>query len=225
MDEYLTPTKLCDCNNVGLKENAREVTKGAQTPEEAAVRIFYFVRDKIPFGMDYLDAKASRTLKKGRGVCINKTNLQIALLRTAGIPARWHCVRLPKKLLKNIIPKFLYDRMPMTIVHPWCECYLSEKWVACDAVLDEALFEAMLRKGWVTEEIVPTIDWDGVTDLILCKPLIVEDVGSFPSWDDAMTGDIGKGETDMLPSGILGRLFGWVIIFPFNRRINKVRKR
>ena len=222
MGEYLKATKLCDCDNVKLKEKAKEISKDANTPRDAALKLFYFVREEILFGIDYPDTKASYTLKKGIGFCETKTNLQIALLRAVGIPARCHYVHLDKVLLRTITPRFMYDRMPTVVAHPWCECYLSEKWIACEALLDEALFKGMLREGSVTEEQIPTIDWNGETDLILFNPLIVEDVGIFPSWDDAMIETRKRGKAAMPPSN---RLFGWFMFFLMNRRINKGRKR
>jgi len=219
MDEYLKATELCDCDNEELQRKAKEISQGAETPTEAALKIFYFVRDEILFGMNYADAKASGTLKKGLGFCITKTNLQIALLRAVGIPARCHYVHLPKERNKPIIPRFMYDRMPMAMVHPWCECYLSEEWIACEALLDEAFYKGCLRMGMLTKEEVPTIDWDGEANFILSKQWILEDIGTFPSWDDAMMEARKRGGA-LPPSN---KLFGFVW-FLVNRHISHIRK-
>ena len=72
MDEYLKSTKLCDCDNEKLKGQAKEIIKGAETPKEAALKVFYFTRNEILFGLDYPDVKASHTLKKGTGFCIQQ---------------------------------------------------------------------------------------------------------------------------------------------------------
>ena len=72
MDECLKPTNLCDCENERVKEKAQELIKGAQSPKEAATRIFHFVRDEILFGGDVVDAKASDALKRGVGLCMSK---------------------------------------------------------------------------------------------------------------------------------------------------------
>jgi len=220
MGEYLKATKLCDCDNVKLKEKAKEIIKGAETPKEAALKIFYFVRDDILFGVDYPDVKASQTLEKGRGFCLTKTNLQIALLRAVGIPARCHYVHVSRESHKKTTPRFFYNRLPMVTSHTWCECYLSGEWIVCEALLDKAYYEGTLRKGIHTKEEFPTIDWDGETNLILAKPWIVKDVGTFPSWDDAMIKAKEEG-TGLPPSN---RLFGWFIFFLGNRRTNDIRK-
>ena len=219
MDEYLKPTELCDCDNVELQQKAKEIIKGSETPKEAALRIFYFVREEIPFSMDYADAKASRTLKKGTGFCFTKTNLHIALLRAIGIPARCHYAHLNKELLKDVAPRFMYNRMPF-ITHPWPECYLSEKWIACEALEDKEFYKACLRMGNITKEEVPPIDWNGETNLILSKPWIIKDVGTFPSIDDVLIEGRRRGE----PLPPTNKLFGWFGLFLINRRINEIRK-
>jgi len=65
-----------------------------------------------------------------------------------------------------------FNRMPTVSGHPCCECYLSEQWTACDATFDEAYYKTKLRRGVFTEEQMPTIDWDGETNLIPFKPWI-----------------------------------------------------
>ena len=218
MDEYLKPTELCDCDNVELQRKAKEIIKDAANPKEAAVKIFYFVRDQILFGLDYPNAKASHTLKKGIGFCFNKPNLQIALLRAVRIAARCHYVHLPKEVLKAINPRV--DKLPTaTIGHPWCECYLSGEWVACEALFDEALYKAFPK-----EQVPSTIDWDGQNNLILTKPLIAEDVGTFPSLDEMLefVAKEEKGKVGMPPEP--PKILGWFVFFLANRHINKIRK-
>lgn len=220
MEEYLRPTKMCDCDNTQLRQKAEIITKAAGTPKEAALNIFYYTRDEILFGLDYPDIRASQTLKKGRGFCITKSNLQIALLRSIGIPARCHYVHLAKESLQAIVPAFMYNKLPEAIVHIWCECYLSGNWLACEGLFDEKLYRGMLKKGAITQEQVPSIDWDGATSLILVKQRIVKDIDTFPSWDDAMADGLKRGDEMPLNNRILGLLFLSIV----NRRIRAVRR-
>ncbi len=220
MDKYLNPTKLCDCDDTELKEKAKEIIRGTETRKEAALKIFYFVREQISYGMDYADVKASCTLKKELGFCFTKTNLHIALLRAIGIPARCHYAHLNKELLKDIAPRFIYNGMPF-ITHPWPECCLSEEWLACEALDNEESYKARLRMGIITKEEVPTIDWDGEINLIVHKPWIIKDVGTFPSIDDVLLEGRRRGE----PLPPTNKLFGWFGLFLINRRINEIRKK
>lgn len=148
------------------------------TPKDAAIKIFDFVRDEIQFEVNRADERASETLQRGSGFCITKTNLQIALLRAIGIPARYHHVHLSKGIIRGLFPEPIYDRLPDTITyHPWCECYLTNDWVSCEALFPEDLFSDLCKRGFITNEQIPTIDWDGETDLVLCTPWIVKDEG------------------------------------------------
>lgn len=218
MDEYLKATRFCDCDNVNLQEKAKQITNAAETPKEAALKIFYFVRDGILYGGDHPDVKASHTLRKGKGLCITKTNLQMALLRAVGIPARCHYVHLPKEVVKSLTLGFIYKRLPAAIGHSWCECYISGEWIACEALFDKALYNGALRKGAITKRDMPTIDWDGETDLVLTKELILKDVGVFPSWDEA----IRAVEEEALP--IRNRLLGWLAFLVGDWRANRIRR-
>ena len=117
--------------------------------------------------------------------CGYKTNLQIALLRAVNIPARYHIAVLRKESLKGLIPESVYNLSPDLITHhPWCECFLSGKWIACDTLFDKALTEAIYKKGILTKEEIPSIEWDGENDLITMTAWIVEDKGTYHSIDD-----------------------------------------
>ena len=183
MEDYLKPTKFCDCDNQEIIDKVKELTKNDKTPKEMALSIFYFVRDQITFMMCETD-KASETLKKGHGHCSTKTNLQVALLRAVNIPARYHLASLTKECLKGVVSESFYKDFSDVITdHPWCECYLSEKWISCDTLFDKALTEAIYKKGIHTKEDIPTIDWDGEHDLNTMTKWMIEDKGTLPSLD------------------------------------------
>jgi transglutaminase-like putative cysteine protease len=185
IDEYLKPTPLCDSDDEEIKKKARELIKGVTAPKEAALNIFYFVRDEIKYALDFVDVRASHTLKTRLGTCEHKSKLQIALLRAGGIPARYRRAATRKELLRGIFSGIIYRGIPeVPDTHVWCECYLSGKWVSCDALLDKVLFEGMVRRRFPAASQIPTIDWDGQNNLILTKPWVVEDFGAFASLDD-----------------------------------------
>lgn len=216
VSKYLNPTILCDSDSQEIKKKAHELIKRTKTPKEAALKIFYFVRDEIPYSFDFTDVKASQTLRTRLGLSFQKTNLQIALLRAAGIPARYHRVSCRKQLLRGIISSLLYLVLPEVNPHFWCECYLSRKWVSCEATLDKALVEGMTQRGLVAASQIPAIDWDGANDLIVVKPWIVEDFGAATSLDDLYLEIVEK----QLGLKILRR-----ILLPLsNRHTNSLRK-
>jgi len=215
MDEYVRPTELCDSEGEAIKRKAQEFAGDASTPAEAALGIFHFVRDEILFGLGKFET-ASETLRKWTGFCVTKTNLQVALLRAAGIPARYHQAVLAKDVLKGIIPGWVHRMAPAKIwYHPWCECYLSGKWVACETLFDKALYSAACRKSILSLEQIPTIDWDGSSDLCVVTAWMLEDVGTFPSMDDAFR----KAQSEQPPDPI-----GAIVLNFSNRYTDKLRK-
>jgi len=215
MDEYLEPTELCDSDNEEIKKKAGDIIKDAKTPKEAVMKIFLFVRDEIAYGMDIVDARASRTLKKGMGACLQKPTLQIALLRAVGIPARYHRANVRPDWVQGILHPQAYKRIPNPEpYYVWCECYVSGKWVSCEALLDKALYKAAIEKGLIATEQIPTIDWDGENDLVIVKPWVTED--TFPSMDDVFKKVAWMYRPEFIAR--IGRFFG-------NRHINRLRKK
>jgi len=186
MAKYLEETKLCDWRNPELQAKVMEVTAGADTFKEKAVRIFYYVRDSIRFSLAYSRSKASQTLKKGYGECGTKTNLQVGMLRAVGIAARYRWVEAESVILEHLVEGFVYKQMPPKVSHFWCECFLDGKWISCEALLDRALYEGMLQAGLITEEEIATIDWDGERDLVLLRRWITKERGVLASYDDVV---------------------------------------
>ena len=186
LEEYLRPTELCDCENTEIINKSNELIGQDSRPKDAAIKIFNFIRDEIPFEANKADEKASDTLQRGSGFCVTKSNLQIALLRAIGIPARYHHVHLRKEILSGVIPAASLDLIPEGVItyHPWCECYLNNNWVSCEALYPKKLVSELRQGGFITKEQIPTIDWDGETDLILCTHWIVKDLGVTQNMDN-----------------------------------------
>jgi transglutaminase-like putative cysteine protease len=221
MQEYLKSTELCDCENSRVKEVASEIIVGADTPREASKRVFRFVRDTIPFNATLdIYRTASRTLQRHVVDYCSKTNVQVALLRAAGVPARYRLVRVEKEVLRAFIPRFLYDRLPSPVGHFWCESYLSGNWVACETLFDRPLYQGMLSRGLVAREQIPSIDWDGESDLVLLRPWIVKDVGPFGSYDEL----VALAQEEGMPPKILCQLFDWLPAFFSHRRTEGIRR-
>lgn len=218
MDEYLKATELCDSDHAEVKSKAGELTKDAGTPKEAAIRILDFVRDQILFGFNRYDAKASETLKGGIGFCITKTTLQLALLRAAGIPARYRQVVLSNESIKGLVPDYVYrKKIPKEIwYHHLGECYLSGKWLACEALFDKGLYEASCKKGVINKKKTPNIDWDGEHDLIVVAAFMLDDKGVFDSHD----GLFKKIQAENKLPGIIGR----IVLRNMNQRLNRLRQ-
>ena len=90
---YLKPTFVIDSNSKVIREEATSLTEAYGSQKEKASELFYFVRDKIKYN-PYLalcpiqDYRASKTLRRGEGFCIQKAVALAAAARAVDIPAR-----------------------------------------------------------------------------------------------------------------------------------------
>ncbi|MFW9889346.1 MAG: transglutaminase family protein [Candidatus Thorarchaeota archaeon] len=222
--EFLKPTELCDWDNPDILRRAEEITEDSKTQKEAALKIFYFIRDEIVFGINDSKTKASQALKNGFGDCGSKTNLHVAFLRASGIPARYHLSKCRSDALKGIIPKWLFNRMPEVVSHFWPEVYLSEKWIACEGMLDQDLYIGLLKRDLLGMDQIPAINWDGENDTIILKPWLVEDRGTTAFYEEIYGMMDRTRKEEGMPPRIVERLFGWVIYSSFRRHTDRIRK-
>lgn len=226
-DNYLKPTRLSDSDHPSLQAKARELTVGAGSDKEAALRIFYFVRDHIKFGSSDLFGQASHTYRVGIGDCGIKSNVQMSLLRAAGIPARLHAITAKREVINGLFPAWAVAMFPQEAGHIYCECCLSDRWIACEATFDVTLFKALLRTGILPQGVIPTIDWDGEMDLTLIHPWMIRDLGVCTSYEEGIAAfeDIeGRGgyPTGFLPE-LFYKLFGWAVNISVNRQLDRIR--
>jgi transglutaminase-like putative cysteine protease len=158
MEKYLTPTPVIDCNNPSIKEKTKDLTEGQEDVIEKARSLFYFVRDEIKYNIYVLKSlpehfRASNTLSKGEGYCVQKAVLLVALARAGGIPAGLGFARLRNNLLPEKMVKWLGTNiLPF---HGYAELYLRGKWVKSTPAFDLKMCEE--------NRIVP-VEFDGKND-------------------------------------------------------------
>jgi transglutaminase-like putative cysteine protease len=93
MREFLDPGPIVDSDHPELVEFARDVAGGGAQPRDAAVKLYYAVRDGIRYDpydvvIDAEHLRASNVLRAGRGWCTSKAVVLAAACRSLGIPAR-----------------------------------------------------------------------------------------------------------------------------------------
>jgi transglutaminase-like putative cysteine protease len=136
LEQFLTADELVQSDHPEIVETARKVIEGAESDREKAVRIFYWVRDSIAYCIE-ADRPALDVLREGRGVCVTKTLLHVALLRAAGIPARIGHADYKSDVLRQMFPDAYMDRQPEVYpLHTFAEAYLDGRWITCDATVD-----------------------------------------------------------------------------------------
>lgn len=161
MTNYLSPTTHIDSQHPHIIAFAQTTTQHLTTPVEQAVAIYETVRDQIlydPYTLDLTPQhiKASITLARGRGYCIEKSMVMAAACRAVGIPARLGFANVRNHLAT---PKFIaHLRTDVFVFHGYVSLWLNEKWVKATPVFDRAICQ---KFG------VPTLDFDGQNDAIL----------------------------------------------------------
>jgi transglutaminase-like putative cysteine protease len=93
LTDLVRPTPIIDSDHPEVVAFARRHAQGAKDEVDAAVRLYYAVRDGIrytPYGVaiSVEGLRASTTLASGQGWCVAKSVLLAAGCRALGIPAR-----------------------------------------------------------------------------------------------------------------------------------------
>ena len=117
----LKPTSNAQSNDPRIKALASNITKGATTKYEKAVRIYDWVRDNLDYSF-YYNTKygAVKTLKNKEGNCVDLSHLIVALSRAAGIPARY----------VHVTAQFASGHV---CGHVFVQVYINSKWYNLDA--------------------------------------------------------------------------------------------
>ena len=132
IQNYLKPTPIIDCEHWTIREKADELTKSQKEVKEKARTLFYFVRDEIkynPYMPRYLPEhfRASDTLVRKDGFCVQKAVLLVALSRAIGIPAR-----IGLAVIRNhLLPKRMGTMLEGNILpeHGYSELYINDRWI------------------------------------------------------------------------------------------------
>ena len=158
MEKYLSATFIIDCDSDSIKAKARELIRDHDKDADRATALFYFVRDDIAYNL-YVPKhmpehfKASNTLTKGKGYCVQKAVLLVALARASGIPARLCCA----KIRNHLVPPKVLERLKSDIFpwHGYAELQLDGKWVKATPAFDIKMCQE--------QRLVP-VEFDGHND-------------------------------------------------------------
>ena len=159
--EYLKPTDIIDCEARSIKEKAQDLTRGQREITERAKSLFYFVRDEIKYNLyvpHYLPEhyRASATLSRGEGYCVQKAVLLAALARAIGMPTRLRFADIRNYL----IPEKLEAERGTNIFfyHGYDEFYIEGRWVKAAPTFDLKICQK--------NRLIP-VEFNGKNDAIL----------------------------------------------------------
>jgi transglutaminase-like putative cysteine protease len=159
-ESALKPTFFLDSGNPLIAEFIKEHVRGAETSLEAAVKLFYAVRDGVAYDLLKVDLiasefKASKTLARGFGYCIHKAVLLAACCRAKGIPCRLRFADVRNHLTTDWLQELMGT--DLFIYHGYVEMFLADGWVKSTPAFDRRLCE---RSG------VRPIEFDGIHDAV-----------------------------------------------------------
>ncbi len=125
-----------------------------------AVELFYAVRDEIDYeiyGAEFSRSslKASAILEKGAGLCIHKSVVYAAALRSIGIASRLCFMDVRNHLCSPQLKKFVGG--DVFHYHGYVSLFLDGRWVSATPVFNERLCRLY--------RIAP-LEFDGVTDCV-----------------------------------------------------------
>lgn len=160
LEIYLQATYFIDIDSPDIIAFAEKQTEGATTDTEKAVKLYYAVRDDFPYDPYHVDLraeamKASTTLKRGSGYCVEKACLLAAAARVVGIPSRLAFANVKNHLSTEKLIKML--RSDVFVFHGFTELFLNGKWVKATPAFNKTLCH---KFG------VAPLEFDGINDSI-----------------------------------------------------------
>lgn len=153
------PAEFVDSDHPDIQSTAARLTSSTTNEAERARRIYRFVREVPYLGEDFEDLetyRASSVLARGRGYCVSKASLFVALARAAGMPAAVAFADVRNHLAS---PQLLEAMGTDTFAwHGYAEVLVAGRWLAVSPTFDSATCQ---RAG------VPPLEFDGHHDALL----------------------------------------------------------
>jgi transglutaminase-like putative cysteine protease len=185
--QALEPTRYCDHDNPAIRRALVELGADANGADDRALAMaaFRFVRDGVPYTLGPWGVPASSTLAQRMGMCTNKANLLVSLLRAAGIPAVYGVLRVnAREYFGAVGAPFLTRYVSTESTHVYAAALLGGRWVKCDPSTDRLLASRTSHFCRQTQ----LIDWDGTHDSLdfLDPRHIYADLGLYASIDELL---------------------------------------
>jgi transglutaminase-like putative cysteine protease len=155
---FLIPGEHVDAHHPGVIAFAEAQTRGANGEREAAVRLYYAVRDGIRYdaylaGSSPEALRASDVLRAGRGWCVSKAVLLAACCRAVEIGARVGFADVRNHLSTARMREFMGT--DVFYYHGYAQLRIDSRWLKATPAFN---FELCEKMGLLT------LEFDGLRD-------------------------------------------------------------
>jgi transglutaminase-like putative cysteine protease len=128
----LTPTYFIDSDDPAIIEQARAIVAPGDSSLDRAVKIYYWVRDRIIYNpyrttFDRENYRASFVLRQGDGFCVQKAVLTAALSRAIGVSCRLRFATVRNHLVTKRLREAM--KTDLFVYHGLVEFFLEDRWV------------------------------------------------------------------------------------------------
>jgi hypothetical protein len=124
------PETLSDIDHPQIRRQAARLRR--TTEAATAEAIFRFVQ-AMPYRFGNWQERASDTLARGNGMCTTKANLQVTLMRAAGLEAGFVEMPMSMSVLGKLMPAAWLAMMRPTVRHYFGAVKLGGRWHAADS--------------------------------------------------------------------------------------------
>ncbi len=147
---FLLETPICNYSAAKIASIANSIKQKHQGPGARIREAYRFIRSDIKYGFDSWTRKASETLDSGYGMCLNKTNVLLGILRAMGIPSLYSVVWISREAFLYTVGKKMIHKVQPETIHVYGEAYNEDKkeWIVLiDTSVDFALRKVLDRMG------------------------------------------------------------------------------
>ena len=149
------PADLSDVDHPDIRRQAARLRRA--TPASTAEAILKFVHG-FPYRFGAWQERASDTLSRGVGMCTTKTNLQVALMRAAGLEAGFVEIPMSTSVLGKLMPTGWLALQRPTVKHYFAAVKLNGVWHGADSSYDYASYRIFLEMfPWMAHREEPVL--------------------------------------------------------------------
>lgn len=161
LDRWLQPTEFLDFDDPAVADFAHDAAGDATDPTDAAVRLFYGVRDGWwydPYGSSHEREafRASHVVRQPTSWCIPKSILYVASARAVGVPARLGFADVRNHLQSEKLRESMGT--DLFVFHGYAELLLDGRWVKASTAFNIELCERFGTRA---------LEFDGTADALM----------------------------------------------------------